>query len=131
MTVRDLKNSLDVVHSLEPAVRATGTANGAAVDLLGFNSAAIVVYFGAYTNGTHTPALEHSDDGTTFVATTASDLDGSFVAVASAGGANTLQRVGYRGSKRYLRAVMTVASGATGAASAAAIIRGDAGSEPV
>lgn len=131
MTIRDLKNTLDVVHSLEPAVRATGTANGAVADLLGFNSAAVVVYFGAYTNGTHTPTLEHSDDGTTFVATVSTDLDGSFVAVSSAGGANTLQRVGYRGSKRYLRAVMTVASGATGAASAAAIIRGDAGSEPV
>lgn len=131
MTVKDIKNNIDIAHSLEPAVRATGTANGAAVDLQGYHAAALVVYFGAYTNGTHTPALEHSDDGTTFSATTASDLDGSFTAVASAGGANTLQRVGYRGSKRYLRAVMTVASGATGAASAAVVIRSMAGSEPV
>lgn len=131
MTTQDIKNSIDAAHSLEPAVRATGTANGAAVDLTGYQAAAMIVYVGAYTNGTHTPTLEHSDDGTSFVATTAADLDGSFTAISSAGGANSVQRVGYRGSKRYLRAVMTVAAGATGAASAALIVRGSSTSEPV
>lgn len=131
MTIRDLKNTLDAAHTLEPMVRATGTANGAGVDLQGYNAAMAVVYFGAYTNGTHTPSLEHSDDNSSYSAVQAADLDGSFTAVSSSGGAYSVQRVGYRGAKRYLRAVMTVASGATGAASTALILRGDAAMEPV
>ncbi len=124
MTIGDIKNNIDANHSLEPAVRPTGTYNGAGVDLQGANAAAVLVYFGAYTNGTHTPSLEHSDDNVSF-SSAAAELDGSFTAVSSAGGVNTLQRIGYRGSKRYLRVVMVVASGATGAASAATIIRGE------
>lgn len=131
MTTNDIRNNVDAGHSLAPAVRSTGTYNGAGVDLQGANAAAAVVYFGAYTNGTHTPSLEHSDDNTTFSAVTGTDMDGSFTAVAAAGGANTLQRVGYRGGKRYLRAVMTVASGATGAGSCALILRGDMAALPV
>jgi len=131
MTTSDLRNVIDAAHSLEPAVRATGTYNGTGVDLQGANAAAVLVYFGAYTNGTHTPSLEHSDDNSSFAAVGASELDGSFTAVSSAGGANTLQRVGYRGSKRYVRAVMVVASGATGAASVAAILKGDLAHQPV
>ena len=131
MTLRDIRNNVDELHSLEPAVRPTGTYNGAGVDLQNFHSAMMVVYFGAYTNGTHTPSFEHSDDNSSFAAIPAAELDGSFTAVASAAGANTVQRVGYRGSKRYVRAVMTVASGAAGAASCAMVLRAHAGAAPV
>jgi len=131
MTVRDLKNNIDAAHSLEPAVRPTGTYNGVGVDLAGYGAAMLLVHFGAYTNGTHTPGFEHSDDNASFSAITAADLEGSLSAVNSSGGVNTLQRVGYRGNKRYVRATMVVASGATGAASAASIIRGEANSAPI
>ena len=130
MTVRDIKNNLDSASTLEPALRATGTANGTGVDLQGYGAAMVVVHFGAYTNGTHTPSLEHSDDNSSFSAASASDMDGSFTAV-SASAAGTTQRVGYRGSKRYIRAVMTVASGATGCYSSAVVVRGQATSVPV
>lgn len=131
MTIRDLRNTVDAAHSLEPATRATGTSNGVAVDLMGYNAAALLVYFGTYTNGTHTPSLEHSDDGTSFSAVQAAELDGAFTPVTSSGGVGSIQRVGYRGSKRYLRAVMVVTGGATGAASCATILRGKAGMEPL
>lgn len=131
MTTKDIRNTIDTAHSLEPAVRPTGTSNGAGVDLTGYQSAAMIVYFGAYTNGTHTPSLEHSDDNASFSAVPAGDLEGSFTPVNSAGGVNSQQRVGYRGGKRYLRAVMVVASGATGAASTALILRSHAGLEPL
>lgn len=130
MTVRDIKNNIDSASTLEPALRATGTANGTGVDLQGYGAAMVVVHFGAYTNGTHTPSLEHSDDNSSFSAASASDMDGSFTAV-SASAAGTTQRVGYRGSKRYIRAVMTVASGATGSYSSAVVIRGQATAVPV
>jgi hypothetical protein len=131
MTIRDIRNKITENHSLEPAVRPTGTYNGAGVDLSGFNAAMAVIYFGAYTNGTHTPTLEHSDDNSVFAVVPAAELEGSFTAVSAAGGANTVQTVGYKGSRRFLRAVMTVASGATGAASCALIVRGDPGQLPV
>lgn len=130
MTVRDLKNNIDAVASLDPAVRATGTANGSSADLAGYGAAVALVNFGAYTNGTHTPSLEHSDDNSAFAAVAAAELDGSFTPI-SASAAGTTQRVGYRGSKRYLRVVMTVAGGATGAASSAVILRGAAAMAPV
>ena len=131
MTVRDLKNNIDAAHSLEPAVRPTGTYNGTSVDLAGYHAALLLLYVGAYTNGTHTPTLEHSDDNVSFTTASAAELDGSFTPISSAGSANSVQRVGYRGSKRYVRAVMTVASGATGAASAALIVRGMPVTQPV
>ena len=131
MTTRDIRNNTETLHSLEPAIRPTGTYNGVGADLRGISAAMVAVYFGAYTNGTHTPALEHSDDDVSYTAVPAADLDGSFTAVNSAGGANTVQRVGYRGAKRYIRAVMAVTSGATGAASAAFILREGASQQPV
>lgn len=123
MTTRDLVHMIEPAASLDPAVRATGTHNGTGVDMQGYNSACMVVQFGAYTNGTHTPSLEHSDDNSSFSAVSAAELDGAFTAINSSGAVGTVQKVGYRGSKRYLRAVMVVASGATGAASSATIAR--------
>ena len=130
MTVRDIKNNIDSAATLDPALRATGTSNGTGVDLQGYNAAMVVVHFGAYTNGTHTPSLEHSDDNASYSAVQAAELEGSFTAISGAA-AGTTQRVGYKGSKRYIRAVMTVVSGATGCQSSAMVIRGQASALPV
>ncbi|NBX73712.1 MAG: hypothetical protein EBZ69_07205 [Alphaproteobacteria bacterium] len=126
MTIRDLASNISAGLSLSPSVRTTGTANGTSIDLQGFDSAAVVVAFGAYTDGTHTPSLEHSTNNSTWEAVGAADLMGGFTAVSSSGGANTVQEIGYLGSRRYVRVVMTVATGASGAASAALVIRGHA-----
>lgn len=124
MTMRDLNDVVDVALSLSPAARVNGTFNGTAVDVRGYDSAMLVVNFGAYTDGTHTPAAQHSDDGTTFTAAAASELSGAFTAVSSGGGANSTQRVGYVGSKRYLRVALVVSGATTGALSEACVVRG-------
>jgi hypothetical protein len=124
MAYRDLRSNMDAVHTLAPAARAA-TANGVSVDLRGFEGAMAVVHFGTWTDGTHTPSLEESNDGTTFTAVAAADLIGSFSAVTSAAGNNTVQRVGYSGSRRFIRVTMTVATATTGATSSAAIVRGN------
>lgn len=125
--MRDVKNNLAVAHSLAPLLRTTGTANGTGVDLQGYESAMAVVHFGAYTDGTHTASLEESDaSGSGYAAVAAGDLLGSFTAVAASGGANTIQTVGYRGRKRYVRVVMTSSGTTTGAASGGSIVRGRA-----
>jgi hypothetical protein len=123
MATRDLLRNQLTSQSLAPAVR-TSTATGSAVDLIGFDGAVIVVSFGAYTDGTHTPSVLSSVDGVTYNAAATSDLDGTFTAVSGSGGANTVQQVGYVGSQRFLKIVMTISGATSGAASAANITAG-------
>ncbi len=106
-----------------PAAR-TASANGTSADLAGYGSAVAIVEFGARTDGTHTPVLEESDDDSTFTAVAAGDLQGSFTACSSAATDDVVQRVGYLGSKRYVRVALTVAGATTGALSSAMIVRG-------
>lgn len=127
--LRDINARINPALTLSPAAR-TATANGSTVDTQGFGSAAFVVAFGAYTDGTHTPSAQHSDDGTTWTTCAATEIDGTFTAVSSAGGANTVQRVGYLAAKRYLRVVMTIAGATTGAATTALIVRSHASQQP-
>lgn len=124
MALRNLTRNLQVKVSVAPAVRTNGTTNGTAVDLRGFDAAAISVAFGAYTDGTHTPALQHSADGVSFVAVPVGEIEGAFAAVSSGAGANTVQTVGYAGTLRYVRAVMTVTGATSGAASTAFVVAG-------
>ena len=121
----DIKQTQDIQNSLAPAAR-TASANGSGVDLANFASATVAFVVGTITDGTHTPSVEESDDNSTFTAVAAADLIGTLAALAS----NTNQRVGYRGSKRYLRAVSTVAGATTGGVYAAVVIRGDGRKQP-
>jgi len=127
MTTRDLLRNTLVTPSLFPAARVNGTSTGATVDLINYDGAMIAVTFGAYTDGTHTPSVLQSNDGTNFVACTyGTDLDAAtnLTAVSSSGGANTVQQIGYIGSMRYLAVVMTVTGATTGAVSSASVIGG-------
>jgi hypothetical protein len=128
---RDLKTTLDVVQSLAPAARTNGTATGAAVDLQGFDGAVLEFSAGAWTDGTHTPALHESADGTTYAAVGTADQQGTLTALSGTAQQNAVQRVGYIGSKRYVKAMVVTASATTGALSAANVIRGHARQEPV
>lgn len=123
----DLVNVIGVSTSLAPAARTT-SANGTGVSLAGFNSVAIVFIVGAITDGTHTPKIQESDDNSTYTDVAAGDLIGSVAALA----ANTNQKVGYIGSKAYVRAVSTITgSPSTGGVYSAAVVRGDAIKQPV
>jgi len=129
--MRDLSHNISPALSLPPAAR-TASANGTAVDLLGFGTAAMVVAFGGWTDGTHTPKLQESDNGSSgWTDVAPDDLAGSFTPLSSAAGQNGVQRVSYIGSKRYIRAVVTVAGATTGALASVQVIRGNPSSEPV
>ena len=129
--MRDMAHNLGPVLSLSPAAR-TASANGTAVDLLGFGEAAVLVTIGTWTDGTHTPKLQESDNGTSgWTDVAAGDLIGSFSVVNSAGGGNAVQRVSYIGNKRYIRAVLTVASATNGAFAGVLVVRGNPASAPV
>jgi hypothetical protein len=130
MALRDLVDHNKVIVSLSPAARnATGT--GTVVDMQPYQAAMVAVNFGAWTDGTHTPSLQHSSDGTTYTPCDTNSLSGTFTAVSAAGGANTVQKVGYTGSYRYLRAMMTITGATTGALSCVNIVTSRASQQPV
>ncbi|MCS3449567.1 MULTISPECIES: hypothetical protein [Bradyrhizobium] len=123
--MRDISQNLGFAQSVAPSVL-TASANGASVDTLNFESAALVVSVGAVT-GAFSAKLQDSPDGTTF-----SDIAPGLLVGALPGTlvANTVIKQGYLGSQKYLRAVLTSAGG-TSIAVAATILLGSPKVAPV
>lgn len=119
MASRDLKNNISVATTIAPAAYTANTTGGT-VDLLGYEAVAIEAIVGTITDGTHSLTVEHSDDGTTWVAVPAGELQGSFVNLTS----NTNQEVGYIGFKRYIRVNTTVSGATSGGVYAVTVVRG-------
>nr|WP_299500416.1 hypothetical protein [uncultured Rhizobium sp.] len=127
--MRDIAHNLGVVQALVPQVLAA-TDTSAAIDLLGFNSAMVVINTGAIvSSGNFTAKLQESDTTTSgdFTDVAAADLIGTLPAVLLA---SSVAKQSYIGNKRYLRLVTTKNSG-TSIAAGAVIIKGDAASKPV
>lgn len=119
MAKRDLYNNVSVVSSVVPAVL-TATATGTGIDGRGFQSVTYVINTGAIAgSGNFTPKIQESDDNSSFTDIAAADMLGSFPAALSA---STAIRVGYKGNKRYTRAVLTLNSGTSIAAGAVAVL---------
>ena len=130
MTMRDINNAIKVVTTIEPAASITATTTGASVDTAGYRSACAVIHTGVHTDGTFTPTLEESDaSGSGFTTVAAGDLSGTFTAITSSND-QSIQKVGYLGSKRYLRVVMTETVASAGAFFTASIVLGDPISAP-
>jgi hypothetical protein len=130
MALRDLLNNVKVVQTVTPANR-TGTVTGNSVDLQGYGSAMVVVMFGNWTDGTHTPQLQHSPDSSNWSPCDSNSMVGTLTAVTSGAGNGTVQRVGYIGNNRYLRVVLTVTGTTVGAQSVATVIASRATQSPV
>lgn len=127
MTTREHIRTQKVVQTLAPAARVTGTATGTTVDLRGYDSATIVISFGAYTDGTHTPTVVQSDDGSTWTSCAyGTELSGpaALTALSSSADANAVQQIAYVGACRYIAVVITTTGATTGALSAANIVLG-------
>lgn len=113
--MRDIDKQIKVVTTIEPAASITATTTGAEVDTAGYRAAAVVIHTGVHTDGTFTPTMEESDvSGSGFTTVAAADLTTAFTAVTSAND-QTIYEVGYLGSKRYLRLVMTETVASAGA----------------
>lgn len=133
--MRDDMNNLHVVMARPP--QAAVTDNTAmvfsSVDLRGYDSATIVILHGtnADADATYAVAVEESDDNSTFTTVAAADLIGT---TALAGfqfdDDNEPRKIGYRGSKRYIRGSVTPAGNTGNAFVAAAYILGHARSRP-
>jgi len=117
--MKDLKNHIDAVNSINPDDH-TATINGLGIDLQGFEGSAVVFSVGTVTDGTHTPKIEESEDNSNWMDVPLTDQEGLLSDLAS----DTNQRVGYKGTKRYLRAVLTVSGATLGAQAASLVLRG-------
>jgi len=120
-------NSVLVQQTVTAANRTNGTVNGTAVDLWSnsvgrqkFGGALVVVQTGTITDGTHTVEVQESDDNSSFTAVADADLQGTEPAIGAAND-NVVYEIGYRGSKRYLRAAV-VTSGATSGGTFGAVL---------
>ena len=123
--MKDMKNNMDAVLSINSATYNTDQT-GAGVDLRQFDSAMALIQSGALTNGTHTPKMQESDDDSTYTDVAAADLEGSFANLV----ADAIQRVGYKGAKRYIRIFVT-SNGAAGMIYGSSIVRGTPHTSPV
>jgi len=124
--MRELSREISVAQSLVPGALVAASVSGSTVDLQGYEGATFVIDVGLWTDGTHTFVLQES----------ATDVDGSFTAIADAdlvgtepvvdGAAddNQIYKIGYTGTLRYVRVRSVVSGGPqTGAYYSATVIQ--------
>lgn len=127
MATKGHTKTLTPLQAIKPSTFRTASVNGANLDLQGYESASVLLNAGTITDGTFTPKFQEADDNGSGAPDTWSDVaatdltDGPFVALV----ADSVQQVGYRGTKRWLRVVVTASgSPATGAEFSAIYARG-------
>lgn len=129
MALRDLLNNLKVVQPIVPQVLTGTVLTGVtAVDTRDFDSAVVLFNSGAIVAaGLLTPSVHESDDNSTFTLVAAADLEGTALVDLTA---SATQKVGYKGTKRYIKPALAYVSG-TSVAVEALVILGKAHNLPV
>lgn len=107
MPNRDISKHFDIAVSLDCAVF-TGDQNGTGVDLKGYDAATACFGFGASGDTLSGSVkiqcvLQDSDDNSAFTDAAAADVIGTQALVDDPAEDSTIYRVGYVGSKRYIR----------------------------
>ena len=133
--MRDLHNNIAVDLVLAPIViDADATTAGAVVDRQGFESLEFALATGELADGAFALALAHSDtvdeDGDLVgeAAVGASDIIGALPELDESG---AVGKVGYRGSKRYVRADIVSTTTTDGGPISAIAIKGNPRNAPV
>lgn len=127
--MRDLAHNIAVVQAIASATR-SANVDGAALDLIGFESAALVINTGTVTAaGDFTAKLQEADTDQPgdFADVPAEYLIGTLPATLEA---NSAYKQGYIGFKRYIRAVLTH-NGGTSISVGAVLVKGDPHERPV
>lgn len=116
--MKDLYNNIETSYILHP-VTVSATATHTDIDLIGFNSACLIIDTGTDAgtglSSSHKLVftLKHSDDGTTYSNVTTADMldltvsSGEVLTIDSTDEDNTLYKLGYVGGKRYLELTYT------------------------
>lgn len=127
----DLKSDINNLNAFTPAtINTDTTTNGVEVDMLGYESLTFLMRASNYTDGTYTPLIEESDtSGSGYSAVADNDLIGTEAdgALSAAG----VSRIGYVGTKRYIRLSFVSTSTSTGATLDAVAVQGSPKTAPV
>jgi hypothetical protein len=119
--MKDLYSITKELVALNPAtISSSTTTSGAIIDLQGYEGVMFVLQTGARTDGTYTPLIQEGDDSGLSDAAAVADADllpsgTGQEASAAIAAANSVSKIGYRGTKRYVRLQVvstTVTSGA-------------------
>jgi hypothetical protein len=129
MATKDLYHPISPAISLVPDVR-TADENGRGVDVLGFESALVVVATGTIIDGKHTIELQESYDNEFFTAVADEDFLGMEPIITDTASSKTY-KVGYIGNQRYIRVVTTVENADEGGVYSAVVLRSNARHQPV
>lgn len=129
--MHNLFDSTAVAPTILPIVgNNTTEGTGTAVDLRGYESALLIVELGlsgdTLSGGVNIqPAMQESDDGSAWNTVAAIDMEGSFPLVDSAPEDELVYVAGYKGSKRFIRALLTFTGTHTnGTPMSAVVVRG-------
>lgn len=142
--MRDLLHNVGIVGAIAPAVLDADNTP-AAIDLLGFDSAVVVLHVGVggitfTTSNKIEFKLTHSDDDVSYTAVALEDVlgltsvgsGGIIHALTAAHAAPSVKKVGYVGGKRYLKLLADFSgTHSTGTPISATVIKGHAASRPV
>lgn len=116
--LRDLKNSLAVVHLLDAASQTAGTIKPSLLDTKGFEGAGILINFGAYTIGSGSGVSWKLREGDTTADGSLSDVAaadyiGTLTGFADNTGDQMSVFVAYKGTKRYITVDIVVSASST------------------
>lgn len=125
---KTIKKSIFAINPV--AISSNGTTAGNVIDLVNFNSLTIDLFVGARTDGTFTPLVQHSDNGTDFVDVADDFLIETETATAIST-ANTIKSIGYNGGKRYVKVSIVATAITTGATAGAVAVLGHPTYAPV
>ncbi|TWB19204.1 hypothetical protein [Nitrospirillum bahiense] len=130
--MRDLHHNIGAVTALSAQVITTSAVNGAIIDTLGFNGLEFVVTAGTITDGTVAATLTEGDaanlsDG---AAVTSDGILGTLPSFVATDDGKT-KRVGYSGSRRYVRLTLTPTGATSGGTYAAVAVLGFPSNAPV
>lgn len=118
MASKDLQGVVSVVPAIAPQALATNmTTTGFTIDTVDYESVLFVATTGFVTDGEFTFSVEESDLADMSDATVVPQADLSSLASVTALAAaqsNIARRLAYRGSKRYVRALVTQTGATTG-----------------
>ena len=102
----NIDSRTSIASLLDPAAR-TASANGAAVDVSGYDREAVAILHsagGSGTNPTLDVKLQESDDGSTGW----TDISGASFSQVTTSASLQKIRIGIGGTKKYIRAVATI-----------------------
>lgn len=128
MAVRDLHNNIAAENALDStAISSDTTTNGEIIDTRDYESVEFLIKSETLTDGTYTPSITEGDeddlsDGSAVVA---ADLLGTIAAATfAAADDNAVKKIGYSGTKRYVRLNITSASTTSGGTLSAVVVKG-------